>query len=754
MPGSITKIGFIGNYLPRKCGIATFTTDLVQSIISVSNAKCWVAAMNDQDQGYDYPHHVHYEINQNAISQYTLSAEFLNTNLMDVVSLQHEYGIFGGHDGGYVLNLLKDLRMPVIATLHTVLKSPSDTQKALLTDIIKECDRVVIMAELAREFLTNIYDVPDEKIAFIPHGIPDVPFIDPSFYKDQFGVEGRKVILTFGLLSPGKGIENMINALPAIVKKYPEAVYVVLGATHPAVKRESGESYRISLEQIAKKLNVSENIIFHNRFVELKELCEFLGSTDVYVTPYLEEAQMVSGTLAYALGAGKAVVSTPYWYAGEMLADERGIIVPPRDSGAIAEAVTGLFDNETKRHAMRKRGYLFCRNAIWPEVAMQYLRLFKEVKLERMGRPRPVSFPRTLEKSQSSLPQLCLDHMIRLTDDTGILQHSKFSLPDREHGYCTDDNARALIVSLTALRFLNNDFDLMDLQYRYLSFLYHAYNPDRGRFRNFMDYRRNWLEDEGSDDSHGRAVWALGINYLLSKNKGCQQVGAALFRNAIKNTETLESPRAIAFSLIGIHAYLSGYPGDSDVKRIRNSLVEKLLSLFKAVSGTDWPWLEETVNYANGKIPHALLLSGQMMEKQSVIDQGVVSLDWLMEMQMNDNMFSPVGNKGWMTKGGEKAHFDQQPVEAQTMIEACMAAYHVTRKDKYHKFAQKCFDWFLGLNDLNAHLYDYQTAGCCDGLTPDGANFNQGAESTLAWLQSLIAMHFIRAGENMYQRIE
>ncbi|MBF0429830.1 MAG: glycosyltransferase family 4 protein [Fibrobacteria bacterium] len=754
MPSSITNIGVIGNYLPRKCGIATFTTDLAQSISAVSDAKCWVAAINDQEDGYDYPDNVHYEINQNAINQYSQSAEFLNTNLMDVVSLQHEFGIFGGHDGGYVLNLLKDLRMPVIATLHTVLNHPKPTQRSMFTNIIKECDRVVIMAETARKLLKNIYEVPDEKIVFIPHGIPDIPFVDPSFYKDQFGVEGRKVILTFGLLSPGKGIEQMVKALPDIVKKYPEAIYMVLGATHPATIRANGESYRISLEQMAKKLNVSENIIFHNRFVELKELSEFLGSADVYVTPYLQESQMVSGTLAYALGAGKAVVSTPYLYANEMLADGRGVIVPVHNPKAMAEAVIDLFDDETKRHAMRKRGYLYSRKAIWREVAMQYLRVFEEVKLERMGRPRPVSFPRTLEKKQASLPELRLNHMIRLTDETGILQHSRFSLPDREHGYCTDDNARALIVTLTAQRFLTNDLDLMTLQYRYLSFLQHAFNPATGRFRNFMDYKRNWLEDEGSDDCHGRAIWALGINYLLSKNKGCQQAGAVLFRQALKCTEELASPRSIAFSLIGIHAYLSEYPGDSEVKRIQYTLAKKLDSLFKGVSQADWPWLEETVSYSNGKIPHALLLSGQMMKKKRIIDQGLISLDWLMEKQLSHNMFSPVGNKGWMTKDGYKAHFDQQPVESQTMMEACMAAYYVSKKNKYQDFAQKCFDWFLGQNDLNVQLYDYQTDGCCDGLTPDGANFNQGAESTLAWLQSLIAMHYIRAGENMYQRVE
>ncbi len=755
MQNSIKNIAVIGNYLPRMCGIATFTTDLVESLSGAApTAQCSAVAMNDVADGYHYPSKVHFEVNQNVLLEYRLAADFLNINQFDVVSVQHEYGIFGGTQGSYILNLLRNLRMPIVTTLHTVLKEPSAEQRDVVYEMSRLSDRMIIMSEMAREFLLDVYKVDKEKITFIHHGIPDTPFIDPNYHKDQFGVEGRKVILTFGLLSPNKGIEYVINALPRIVEKHPEVVYLVLGVTHPHVMAHDGEEYRIGLARLARSLGVDEHVIFHNRFVELKELCEFLGATDIYVTPYLSETQIVSGALIYAMGTGKAVVSTPYWYAKEMLADNRGRIVPFKDHGALADQIVDLLDKDKERHAMRKRAYTYCRNAVWSEVAKQYLKLFREIKENRISSPHITFNAQPPRREEYALPTLRLDHVLRLTDSTGIMQHAVFSIPDREHGYCTDDNARALTVALTAHRLLPDDKKLEQLQIRYLSFLYHAYNINNDRFRNFMKYDRTWKEEIGSEDCHGRAVWALGVNSVLSKDPGSHAVGTTIFHRALRSVLELRSTRAIAFSIIGIHAYLRKYSGDSEVRRIRRIIAARLYKRFEENATAEWPWLENSITYANGSIPHALLLSGQWVQDEKMIENGLRALDWLIEIQTEDNHFSMIGNNGWYVRNGVKARFDQQPLEAHTLIEACFEAYNISRDAKYVEAAKSALAWFLGQNDLGANLYDYKTAGCRDGLQPDGANYNEGAESTLSWLQSLIAMYYHTAGEDMLRPVD
>jgi len=746
-PESPDTLALIGNHLPRSCGIATFTTDLLGALsVEAPETDCWAVVINDIPEGYSYPPQVRFEMNYKNLADYRLAAAFLNMNQVDAVCVQHELGIFGGKHGGYILELLHNLRMPVITTMHTVLREPEPEQKVILEEIGSISDRLVVMSRKAEEILKETYNIPEEKIVLIHHGIPDVPFVDPNYYKDQFGVEGRKVILTFGLLSPGKGIEHMIDALPAIVAKYPETAYVVLGATHPNVKREEGESYRLSLQLRAKDQGVENNIIFHNRFVSLKELCEFLGAADIYVTPYVNREQIVSGTLAYALGAGKAVISTPYWYAEEMLSDGRGRIVPFRDSNAMAAQVIDLFENEVECHAIRKRAYTFCRDMIWKEVARRYLEVFIEVQNERQQRPGAAFRAKTLEATPPELPEPNLKHLNLLTDDVGILQHAKFVVPDRSHGYCTDDNARALIFVMMAQGLLPDDNELMELSCRYLGFLHHAFNEANGRFRNFMGYDRRWLEEEGSEDCHGRAIWGLGVAVALSKPESFVEVAMSLFERALPATIHFESPKTLAFTLIGIHAYLRRFSGDSEVKRVREALAHRLFEMYQSNAADDWPWIADTMTYANGKIPHALLMSGRWLYQEDMIEAGLRSLEWLVRIQTDPKgHFVPIGNHGWFPRNGERARFDQQPIEAQNMIEACVEAYKITRDEKWIVEARRCFDWFLGRNDLNVPLYDYRTGGCCDGLTPDGANQNQGAESTLAWLFSLLNVYFLGA---------
>jgi glycosyltransferase involved in cell wall biosynthesis len=741
------KIALIGNYLPRQCGIATFTSDLLTALTEENPAgECWTVVINDVPEGYDYPYQVRFEVNQRVLAEYRLAADFLNMNRVEMVCLQHEFGIFGGENGVHVLDLLNNLRLPLVTTLHTVIQAPTIEQMAINKRIAQLSDRLVVMSRRAEQILQEVYDVPAGKIVLIHHGIPDVPFVDPNYYKDQYGVEGRKVILTFGLLSPGKGIETMIDALPTVVREHPEAVYIVLGATHPHVIKEQGEAYRLSLQRRGRELGVGKHLIFHNRFVDLKELCEFLGAADIYVTPYLNKEQIVSGTLAYALGSGKATVSTPYWYAEEMLAEDRGRIVPFQNAGALAEQVNHLFAQEVERHAIRKRAYTFCREMVWKEVARKYLEVFSKVKLERESSPRPLFRPKTMEAAPLEVPQPKLNHIIRLTDDVGILQHAKFIVPDRYHGYCTDDNARGLIAVLTAQDMIADVSDVGNLACTYMSFLDHAFNEENGRFRNFMGYDRRWLEEMGSEDSHGRAIWGLGEAVALAKSDNIRAAAQSLFEKALPALTGFNSPRTWAFALVGIHAYLRKFSGESDVRRVREKLAENLFQKYRENAGDDWPWIQNMVAYANGKISQALIMSGRWSRSNKMLQAGLHSLEWLMEVQTDPKgHIVPVGNNGWYPRGGEKARFDQQPIEVSSMIEACRAAYEATNDPKWLNHAQRCLEWFLGRNDLNAPLYDHKTGGCCDGLHADGPNLNQGAESTLVCFLSLLNIHQLRS---------
>lgn len=744
----IKRIAFIGNYLPRQCGIATFTTDLCESIADeYQRTACIAIPVNDIEEGYEYPSRVRFELSEKDIESYRRGADFLNINNVDMVSLQHEYGIFGGRAGSYILALLRELRMPVVTTLHTILQTPNPDQRRVLGEIIALSDRVVVMSERGAEFLQSVYDVPEEKIDLIPHGIPDVPFMDPSFHKDMFGVEGKNVLLSFGLLSANKGIENVIAALPRILEKFPNVVYMVVGATHPHVIENEGESYRLSLQWLAHEKGVEANVIFYNRFVSLDELIQFISASDIYITPYLDVAQITSGTLAYTLGAGKAVVSTPYWYAEEMLAEERGALVPFNDPQQLADQVIDLLGNESKRHAMRKRAYLYGRDMVWPQVARRYMKTFERARAERHHFVQAEFAVKALDKRAAELPPLKLDHLRHLTDETGILQHAMFTIPNYREGYTTDDNARALLVSVL-LEELGNK-EAVDLATRYLAFTWYAFNTETRRFRNFMDYQRNWLEESGSDDSHGRALWALGMVLGRSNTPALHNMASRVFQQSLLAILETTSPRAWAFALIGIHEYLGRFAGDSRVTQVQQELAGRLLALYKANQMDGWNWYEDKLTYCNAALSHAMLLCGQSLPNLEMTEVGLASLDWLAALQHSDTEgrhFVPIGSNGFYHQGGERARFDQQPVEAQAMISACLEAYRITGKKNWHMEAQRAFEWFLGRNDLHLAVYDPTTGGCRDGLHPDRPNENQGAESTLAFLQSLLEL---RLAENI-----
>ena len=749
----ISRIAFVGNYLPRQCGIATFTTDLCEAIaVEHSETTCIALPVNDIEGGYPYPPRVRFELTEKDIESYRRAADFLNINNVDLVCLQFEYGIFGGRAGSHILTLLRELRMPIVTTLHTILRDPDAQQRQVLEAVAGLSDRLVVMSERGAEFLQKVYRVSPDKIDRIPHGIPDLPFVDPSFHKDLFGVEGKIVLLSFGLLSANKGIENVIAALPAILAKHPNVVYFIVGATHPHVKRHDGESYRLSLQWLAQEKDVAGHVIFYNRFVSLEELVEFIGAADIYITPYLNPAQIVSGTLAYTLGAGKAVISTPYWYAEEMLAEDRGALVPFRDPEALAEQVIDLLDNEAKRHSMRKRAYLFGRDMIWPQVARSYMESFQRARAERRHFTTTDFAVKPLDKRPGELPPLKLDHLRRMTDDTGMFQHAIFTVPNYREGYTIDDNARALTVS-ALLEELGNE-ESLELASRYLAFVGYAFNTATGRFRNFMDYQRNWLEESGSDDSHGRTLWALGTLLGRSNTPALHSMAGRLFEQALPVIIDTTSPRARAFALIGIHDYLRRFDGDRRASQVREELAGRLMGLYQNHRADEWRWYEESLTYCNAVLPNALLMSGQWIPNNDMTEAGLESLSWLADLQRADasgGHFVPIGSNGFYKRGGERARFDQQPVEAQAMVSACLEAHRITGDKSWHKEARRAFEWFLGRNDLNLPIYDPTTGGCRDGLHADRPNENQGAESTLAFLQAVLEL---RLADNVLQSME
>src|ERR1035438_9878858 len=716
-----TRIAFVGNYLPRECGIATFTTDLCTALATeYGEERLFAIPVNDPESSYSYPERVRLELEQEDLISYERAAEFLNFNGNDLVCLQHEYGIYGGIAGSHILDFLRKLKMPVVTTLHTILWNPDSSQRMVLEEIARLSDRLVVMSEQAAQCLHEVYAVPDEKIDIIPHGVPDFQFMDPNYFKDRFGTEGKSVLLTFGLLSPNKGIENVIRALPAILTRHPNVVYMVSGATHPHIRRREGERYREGLRALAEQLGVSSQLIFNNRFVSAEELVELVSTADIYITPYRQEAQAVSGTLAIALGAGKAVVSTPYWHAKELLADERGVIVPFESPDAIAEAVLRLLDNDAERHAMRKRAYLHSRETIWPKTARKYMASFQRARFERTLQPKAAQKDDIPANAPNELPVLDIAHMLNMRDDTGILQHAIFSLPNPSEGYTTDDNARALIVSMLLDEDPLHDSTRKNSNHsnRYLSFLWLAFDSDKGRFRNFLGYDRRWLEDVGSEDSHGRALWALGNVLGHSRNAGLRGAAGRLFEAAVPAALTFTSPRAWAFSILGMQAYLDWFPGDRAVQVARNALANQLLDIYERCHSTTWHWFEKSLSYSNARLSQALILAGWRSNNQRMIETGMDSLKWLVAEQHRDDpeVFVPIGSNGFFFEGSDKARFDQQPVEACATISACLEVFSLTEEQSWLEEAQRVFSWFLGRNDLQIPIYDATTGGCRDGL--------------------------------------
>lgn len=732
------RLAIIGNSLPRRCGIATFSSDLHRAMSQAFDGiETSVVAMTDKGHTYLYPPQVIAEIHDDVLSDYVAAADQLNAGGYDLVSLQHEFGIFGGEAGGHILTLLSRLRMPVVTTLHTVLSEPSPAQRAVLQQIIAASARIVVMAEKGRELLQTIYGTPSSKIDVIAHGIPDVAFAEPDLAKAKLGFADKSVILTFGLLSPNKGIEVMIDAMPLILETCPNAVYVVLGATHPNLLRDKGEAYRDSLQQRAEALGVGTKVVFLDQFVDLPKLLDFISMCDVYVTPYLYEAQMTSGTLAYSFGLGKAVVSTPYWHARELLADGRGCLVPFSAPVETGQAIADLLGDAPRRLAMRERAYADSRSMTWEHTAEKYLATFNSA---RRSQPLRLVAP----GGQGGLPAIGggpginFGHLLAMCDDTGIYQHAVHSVPDRSHGYCVDDNARALILACGLVA--AGEKTIPDpLVAGFAAFVQHAWNPDTGRFRNFMSFSRNWLEDTGSEDSHGRTLWSLGIAASTDVDLSRRRWAQALFPKAMEAVEGFSSPRAWAFTLLGLDGYCSTRPEDQKAVRLRVVLAERLMALLASVGTPQWTWFEEGLSYDNARLPQALILTGVATLSPQYVEAGIRTLEWLMTKQTAPRgHFRPVGTEGFFDQRKSPRLFDQQPVEATATISACIATWRVTGDSDWRDAALRVFSWFSGNNDLGVPLIDDETGGCLDGLHADRANQNRGGESVICLLISSV----------------
>lgn len=720
------RIAFVGNALPRRCGIATFTTDLELAVRHLDDvAQTAIIAMCDPGGSYLYGPHVRWSIDQDDAEGYRAAAAFINAQGFDVVCLQHEFGIFGGPAGDAVLGLIAALHVPLVTTLHTVLDRPDQDQRRVIDAILAASAKVVVMARKARAILIDVYGADPDTIMVIPHGIPDLPLVPSAPAKQALGFAGARVILTFGLISPNKGIETMIEAMPAVLADAPDAVYVVMGATHPALLRRDGEAYRDSLKARVHALGLDAQVVFINRFVDRPELLEHIAMCDVYVTPYLVETQMTSGTLAWSHGLGRPVVSTPYWHAVELLVDGSGVLVPFRDPAALAAAVGGLLTDDRARLAMGRKAYGASRAMTWARTAQRYRDCFREA----------------CNHTVPDLPAMAIDHFVAMTDDTGLFQHAIYSVPDRLHGYCIDDNARALI-ACCRIGGDGHDGHARALAPRFAAFVQHAWNPDIGLFRNFMGFDRRWLEPAGSQDSHGRALWALGVCAAWQDDPLLAQWASGLFVQGLDQVPAFTSPRAWAFALIGLAAFGPAHPQHREAARLRLVLAERLADQLALYARSDWVWFEDRLSYDNARLCEALIVTGAGLGVRHLVDAGLRALRWLIAMQTAPSgHFRPVGSEGFLTGTRQPpAHFDQQPVEACATIAACLAAFATDPDPLWPAEARRALAWFTGANDLGIPLVDIATGSCRDGLHPDRANENRGAESVLSWLLALSDM--------------
>lgn len=736
------NVSVIGNYMPRQCGLATFTTDMATWFARElgPNSDVFVVAMNDRPEGYNYPPMVRFEVLANHARDYHRAADFLNLSEIDIICLQHEFGIFGGPMGIYIADLLRDIKKPVVTTVHTVLEDPEPERREALIEVAELSDAIVVMSERSFDILEAEYGIHREKVHLIHHGVPDMPFDDPDLHKERWGLKGKKVLLTFGLLHPGKGIEYMIEALPEIVGRFPDVMYVVLGATHPPLKKREGEKYRFFLKRTARDLGVEDNVVFYDRFLSLEELCEFLAACDIYVTPYLDPRQIVSGTLAYAMGIGRPVVSTPYYYAQELCRDGRGVLVEAEDPAGLEKTLEDLLDDPERLKEMRHKAYTFGRKMIWREVAKDYVRLFRSVLAGR--ELAPVTTQARKPISIRDLPRPKLDYLLRLTDDNGVIRRSHYDIPDRASGYSTDVNALALQVAVLC-HLQIDDPRSVELARTCIGFLRFMQLPD-GRFHNFLEYDLHFADDVGGEQCQGRALAGLGLTVALESDEGLASLAKSMFDDAIAGLD-ITFPRAVAYAIVGSFHYLTRFGGASHVSAFLEKSAEELLEAYERTAAPGWRWFEDELTYGNGNLPRALLLAYRATGDERYREAGRDTLGFLTEVCHRDGFFDLVGDQGWYPRGGERARFKQLPIEAASLVEAYLDAYIVEHEERYIDLARVAFEWFMGRNVAKEQLYNFAQGSCSDGILAHGLDPNRSSEAASKFLLALLrigtAMH-------------
>lgn len=728
------KIAYISTSLPNECGIATFNANLSNAINQhkTISKDSFVIALSDSEKldTYNYPSDVKYIIRQSNQKDYLRAADYINTSQVDACIIEHEFGIYGGESGLYLLTLMARINKPMVTILHTVLKQPTYIQQTIIQQIAKRSESIVVMSQKAIGFLTSIYQVPKDKIKYIEHGVPDLEPAKDNPIKKAFPFKDSKVLLTFGLISRGKGLETVVEALPEIVKRHPDVKYVVLGNTHPGVVKNAGEEYRDSLKRLAKKLNVENHLVFVNKFVDEQELHHYLSATDVYITPYLNEAQITSGTLSYAVGAGAAVISTPYWHAQELLAQKRGLLFDFKDSSQLAKMVNGLLEQPEELAELKYNAYQYGLTLRWPAIGKNYIKVLEKAIHEKQ---KAISENRNII-DVDAIPTFDLGHIRRLTDDTGIVQHAKYGIPNLKEGYCLDDNSRALIMALMAFEQYKSK-EALDLLPIYLSYIQYMQKED-GNFRNFLSFNRNYLDEVGSEDSFGRTIWSLGYLINFAPNNSYKEFAVELFLKSVPHFSKLEHLRGVANTMIGVNHYLKANPHDETIVNELNQLAIPLVNAYKNNRDGEWHWFEQILTYDNALLPLALLCHYEISGDKQSLDIALEALEFLTDKTLSFGFLNPVGNDGWLEKNKPMAQYDQQAIETMAMVLVYFKAYEVTKDEKYMHNLYQSYQWFLGENSLNLPLYDHETKGCADGLQNLGVNRNQGAESTLAYLIS------------------
>lgn len=742
------KNAYISTYPPRQCGIGTFTENLYRSMIGsdpleANNKRSFIVALKDTDEELNYPEEVRFTIRQDFQEDYLSAAKYINMSGAECCILQHEFGIFGGTDGVYILPLLNQLKIPLVVTLHTVLQTPSYSQKEIMQRICKMANQVVVMSKKAIEMLIGIYEVPESKIALVEHGVPEYKYVREEA-KKEFRFNEKKILLTFGFVSRNKGIEIAIKAMSEVVKKHPDVLYIILGKTHPAVMRHLGEEYRLYLTQLIEDLQLEENVVLLNEFTTQKELFKYLYASDIYITPYLNEQQVTSGTLTYALGAGLPVVSTPYWHAAELLNDSRGVLFDFGNTGELSRILIDLLDNPDKRMEIQRKALEYGKNISWSKIGAIYNDVVKTVVEKDSKSEKKGLIPFDI----SLLPAYSIEHVNRLTDDFGIIQHGYFGIPNLKEGYCLDDNARALLTALIAYK-VKKDTTALRLCSTYLSYIHYMQNDD-GRFRNLVSFNRQFLEGVGSEDSFGRAIWALGYMMSNSPTDYYYKSSSHMFFKAIPHSEKLKSIRSIANTIIGISYYLRSHMSDDIMIERLKKLTKVLMKEYQLNSHDNWNWYEELLAYDNAILPLAMLHAAEILNEKKIKHIAFESMHFLTKHTMGNGYLSIIGNQEWYNKKGNRSSFAQQPVDAMGMVLMFRQAYNISNNMEYLSKLFRSFEWFLGENDLRMSLFNHETHGCFDGLESYGVNQNQGAESILAYLISYL--NVLKAHDDYYRK--